>query len=698
MSISVKNITVSIDGTSSQMFFIKLEGKSWYLENFSFYQSLLTYNSLSFSMHTDPLEDQSEPRFSICSYLIGKEISITLQTDNIEKESKLASFEEKTADIEFKGVITSASGNRSNGQYNIKVEARSWDALLEDHPTCKSFENRTLNEIVQDVVDDYSDNLQTTIDARFTEVIPYCVQYNENNYQFLQRLARRYGEWLYFDGTQLIFGNMVEKDPVQLAYPSNDVPSYSVDLKMKHTAFSHLASSYNADDANQKDGLGEMQKSYNDLADQIFQMSQERFKKPTLQNLHAGGFADIDGRETILNISTKAQARAEKAGMLKYSGTTYSSKIGIGAKLVIKDNYIVNSAANSKSQVDQDEILITDIVHSFSDDFIYSNHFVGIPANCDYPPYGKGEAFPKATSCRAKVKDNEDPNNLGRIRVQFDWQAELDEDMMTPWIRIAQPYAGAGKGFSFIPEIGEEVMVDFEGGNAEKPYVKGMLFNGIDDPDSAWLANGNSENRVKAIRTRNGHTIEIHDNYEGGFIRIYDNKKENYVLTLSTDEQLIKLESKGNIELKAAKNIIMKAGHSIKVKAGSNIKTEAGKDIITEAEERIYSKSGTNFGVWAQGDMVYVSDHNLSLRVDEDSTFTTNNSQTEIYENYQLNIDGDSKTVIEGDSTLSANNISLDANNGFQVESMTNNQKANATMALDAKGDMNIKGAICKVN
>ena len=698
MSISVKNITVSIDGTSSQMFFIKLEGKSWYLENFSFYQSLLTYNSLSFSMHTDPLEDQSEPRFSICSYLIGKEISITLQTDNIEKESKLASFEEKTADIEFKGVITSASGNRSNGQYNIKVEARSWDALLEDHPTCKSFENRTLNEIVQDVVDDYSDNLQTTIDARFTEVIPYCVQYNENNYQFLQRLARRYGEWLYFDGTQLIFGNMVEKDPVQLAYPSNDVPSYSVDLKMKHTAFSHLASSYNADDANQKDGLGEMQKSYNDLADQIFQMSQERFKKPTLQNLHAGGFADIDGRETILNISTKAQARAEKAGMLKYSGTTYSSKIGIGAKLVIKDNYIVNSAANSKSQVDQDEILITDIVHSFSDDFIYSNHFVGIPANCDYPPYGKGEAFPKATSCRAKVKDNEDPNNLGRIRVQFDWQAELDEDMMTPWIRIAQPYAGAGKGFSFIPEIGEEVMVDFEGGNAEKPYVKGMLFNGIDDPDSAWLANGNSENRVKAIRTRNGHTIEIHDNYEGGFIRIYDNKKENYVLTLSTDEQLIKLESKGNIELKAAKNIIMKAGHSIKVKAGSNIKTEAGKDIITEAEERIYSKSGTNFGVWAQGDMVYVSDHNLSLRVDEDSTFTANNSKTEIYENYQLNIDGDSKTVIEGDSTLSANNISLDANNGFQVESMTNNQKANATMALDAKGDMNIKGAICKVN
>ena len=698
MSISVKNITVSIDGTSSSMFTIQLEGKSWYMDHFSLYQRLLTYNTLTFSMHTDPLEDQGEPRFTICSYLIGKEITLTLQTDYIEKASNLQSSDEKTADIEFKGVIIDTSGNRSNGSYTITVEARSWDALLEDNPTCKSFENKTLNEIVQDVVDDYSDNLQTTINARFTDEIPYCVQYNETNYQFLQRLARRYGEWFYCDGTQLVFGNMVEKDPVQLTYPGNDVSSYNVDLKMKHTAFSHLASSYNASEANQKDGLSEMQKPYNDLADQTFLMSQERFKKQTLQNLHAGGFADIDGRETILDVSTKAQARAEKAGMLKYSGVTYSSKISIGAKLLIKDNYIVNYEANAKSQVDQDEILITDLVHSFSDDKVYSNHFVGIPASCDYPPYSNGDIYPESSSCRAKVKDNEDPSNLGRIRVQFDWQAELDEDMMTPWIRIAQPYAGAGKGFSFIPEIGEEVMVDFEGGNAEKPYVKGMLFNGIDDPDSAWLADGNSENRIKAIRTRNGHTIEIHDNYEGGYIRIYDNKKENYVLTLSTDEQLIKLESKGNIELRADKNIIMRAGHSIKVKAGSNIKTEAGKNITISAEEDYYNKSGKNFGVWAEGDMAYATDNNMAVRVEEDYTFESNNSQTQIYDNYELSVDGNSKTLIEGDCTICGNNISLEATNGFQVKSMTNNQKATASMALDSNGDMNVKGAIVKVN
>jgi Rhs element Vgr protein len=698
MSISVKNITVSIDGTSSSMFTIQLEGKSWYMDHFSLYQRLLTYNTLTFSMHTDPLEDQGEPRFTICSYLIGKEITLTLQTDYIEKASNLQSSDEKTADIEFKGVIIDTSGNRSNGSYTITVGARSWDALLEDNPTCKSFENKTLNEIVQDVVDDYSDNLQTTINARFTDEIPYCVQYNETNYQFLQRLARRYGEWFYCDGTQLVFGNMVEKDPVQLTYPGNDVSSYNVDLKMKHTAFSHLASSYNASEANQKDGLSEMQKPYNDLADQTFLMSQERFKKQTLQNLHAGGFADIDGRETILDVSTKAQARAEKAGMLKYSGVTYSSKISIGAKLLIKDNYIVNYEANAKSQVDQDEILITDLVHSFSDDKVYSNHFVGIPASCDYPPYSNGDIYPESSSCRAKVKDNEDPSNLGRIRVQFDWQAELDEDMMTPWIRIAQPYAGAGKGFSFIPEIGEEVMVDFEGGNAEKPYVKGMLFNGIDDPDSAWLADGNSENRIKAIRTRNGHTIEIHDDNEGGYIRIYDKDKENYVLTLSTDEQLIKLESKGNIELRAAKNIIMRAGHNIRVKAGSNIKTEAGKDIDTRAENDVLCESGKETRVTSNEMMVFRSENGYLLSVEKDLQMGAENYLSVVRSNQVNHVEGDHMIKVAGKEQQIADNIKIKANNAYEVQSMTNNQKATTSMALDSNGEMNVKGAICKVN
>ena len=674
MSISIKNIAVAIDGTKSTGFCISLDGSAWRLDNFTLSQSLLSPNSLSFTMHKGPEENMNEALFTICGQIIGKEITISLETDSIERES-LKAETDTVADVNFKGIILSASGSRSSTEYVINVQAYSWDALLSDNQTCKSFEDKTLNDIINDVIDDYSDHLDSEVDSRFTDTIPYCVQYNETNYQFLQRLARRYGEWLYNDGERIVFGNLPEGETVKLAYPSQDIPSYNVDLNMQHVAFNHVASSYNSYDANQKEGVEEMQKEYNTLSEQVFQASQNCYVKPTLQNLHSGGFANSDGRETILNVSTKTQARGQKAGMLTYSGNTYCSKLKIGSTLLIVDNYITNSASNEKSKVNQDEILITELVHYFSADETYSNHFVGVPSACDYPPYSNSDVYPVAQSCRAKVTDNEDPNNLGRIRVQFDWQALLDDEMMTPWLRMAQPYAGGGKGFSFIPEIGEEVMIDFEGGNAERPYVKGTLYNGVGDPDGKWLPNNNSSNQIKAIRTRNGHTIEIHDEGDNGYIRIYDNEKENYILTFSTDEKLIKLESTGNIELYAQNDIIMHAGHDINASADNDIFIAAGHDMQRTADNDIREHAGN--------DRSTSIDRNDSLTVESNQFIKVNDNKDE---------------QIAHKLQVTAENIREEAKQSLLEYSTVHQQKANATMAINAGAQIDIKANKVKVN
>ena len=673
MSISIKNIAIAIDGTKSTGFCISLDGSAWRLDNFTLSQSLLSPNSLSFTMHKGPEENMNEALFTICGQIIGKEITISLETDSIERES-LKAETDTVADINFKGIILSASGSRSSTEYVINVQAYSWDALLSDNQTCKSFEDKTLNDIINDVIDDYSDHLDSAVDSRFTDTIPYCVQYNETNYQFLQRLARRYGEWLYNDGERIVFGNLPEGETVKLAYPSQDIPSYNVDLNMQHVAFNHVASSYNSYDANQKKGVEEMQKEYNTLSEQVFQASQNCYVKPTLQNLHSGGFANSDGRETILNVSTKTQARGQKAGMLTYSGNTYCSKLKIGSTLLIVDNYITNSASNEKSKVNQDEILITELVHYFSADETYSNHFVGVPSACDYPPYSNSDVYPVAQSCRAKVTDNEDPNNLGRIRVQFDWQALLDDEMMTPWLRMAQPYAGGGKGFSFIPEIGEEVMIDFEGGNAERPYVKGTLYNGVGDPDGKWLPNNNSSNQIKAIRTRNGHTIEIHDEGDNGYIRIYDNEKENYILTFSTDEKLIKMESTGNIELYAKNDIIMHAGHDINASADNDIFIAAGHDMQRTADNDIREHAGN--------DRSTSIDRNDSLIVESNQFIKVNDNKDE---------------QIAHKLQVTAENIRIEAQDKLLEYSNVHQQKANDSMAMNSGNRIDIKSGVVKV-
>lgn len=78
MSISVKNISVSIAGTKSAEFDIELGGILYHLDNFTLSQGLLAPNSLTFTIHKGPEEDIDEALFSLCGEIIGKEIECGL--------------------------------------------------------------------------------------------------------------------------------------------------------------------------------------------------------------------------------------------------------------------------------------------------------------------------------------------------------------------------------------------------------------------------------------------------------------------------------------------------------------------------------------------------------------------------------------------------------------------------------------------
>ncbi|WP_278791467.1 hypothetical protein [Leyella stercorea] len=104
MSTSIKNISVAIDGTKSSGFCIELDGTRWRLDNFMLSQSLLSPNTLSFSLHKEPDERINEVSFNVCGAIIGKEVLISLETESVEKES-LKADTDSVADIEFAGVI-----------------------------------------------------------------------------------------------------------------------------------------------------------------------------------------------------------------------------------------------------------------------------------------------------------------------------------------------------------------------------------------------------------------------------------------------------------------------------------------------------------------------------------------------------------------------------------------------------------------
>ena len=76
------------------------------------------------------------------------------------------------------------------------------------------------------------------------------------------------------------------------------------------------------------------------------------------------------------------------------------------------------------------------------------------------------------------VTNNQDPENMHRVKVRFPW---LSNDVESNWARVAAPMAGKGRGAYFLPEVDDEVLVAFEHGQVDHPFVVGCLWNGKDD-------------------------------------------------------------------------------------------------------------------------------------------------------------------------------------------------------------------------
>ena len=103
------------------------------------------------------------------------------------------------------------------------------------------------------------------------------------------------------------------------------------------------------------------------------------------------------------------------------------------------------------------------------------------------------------------VTNNKDPESLHRVKIRFPW---LDQDNESHWARVASLMAGNGRGAYFLPEVDDEVLVAFEHGCVDYPYVVGALWNGKDKPPES---NSDGLNKHRTIQSRSGHIIRLND-------------------------------------------------------------------------------------------------------------------------------------------------------------------------------------------
>ena len=166
------------------------------------------------------------------------------------------------------------------------------------------------------------------------------------------------------------------------------------------------------------------------------------------------------------------------------------------------------------------------------------------------------------------VTNNQDPDGLGRVKVKFPWLSDTDESF---WARVATPMAGKNRGLYALPEVDDEVLVAFEQGRVEFPYILGGLWNGKDTPPES---NGDGKNNKRTLKSRSGHIVRLDDTEGAEKIEIIDKTGKN-AITFSSADNTIAIKADADITIQSNNGKVKLMGQGIEISSQAEVKIEA---------------------------------------------------------------------------------------------------------------------------
>ena len=522
----------------------------------------------------------------------------------------------------FVGVVTNVQLHREGSDFGcIIVSGYSATYRMETAHSCFSWNDRTIGDVVKKLCEQAK--VQLELSPAFKETKDFICQYEESDFDFIRRLAHQYQEWMYFDGTKLIFGKPRKlADPIRLEYGTT---LSSLDIGLQTLARSEQVFSYHSGADHEMQRMTPDQAIGHDkLSGEAFRASLGMFSKPARQ--HA--LPRISDESELINYMGRKQA-AETAETHYITAESQVPTLRVGSVVSLYSSFL--ERVGNLSEESLGDFIIIEITHEVSQGSYYKNRFKAIPATLKALPSPKVR-MPLAETQMATVLSNADPEGKGRVRVRMNWQTD---GMQTSWVRVMTPDGGSSsdvksnRGFVFIPEVGDQVLLGFRHGDPARPYVMGSLFNGTTG------GGGLEGNHMKSLTTRSGHTIKLNDSLSSLGITIKDIKGNS-----------IHIDSVGDdIIINAKRNITINAGETFTVNC-KNANILAEESINMNAEQDITSVSGESTSIQAGESLTEIAADSYVL--------SANDANVQVTEEHNLQASTISETAekINIDSTM----------------------------------------------
>lgn len=595
-------------------------------------QQFNAHHEFAIRIKYDVLEKTGSFSLANAQKLIGKSAIIKLANAN--------SFD---IAYEFRGLICEISMEQSdNFSSDLVLKGYGPTILLENGPHLSSFYKKSLKNITQKLTAPVAEsNCTVNIAPQYKAPITYICQYRESTFHFLNRLSSDFGEWFYYDGKDLHFGKPANTPAIDITY-GQDVHNIQLTLRLQPMTFSSYSyvskddKVITANAPSSVDGLDEYASFALKESNKIFS---EPVNYPVRQR--------VDNKSD-LDAFLKKQKSAMAANLEVLNGSSDNPALCIGAIAHIKFSKFEDNAFR---QEDYGKFLITAIEHHVTDNGKYYNSFQAIPSGMEIIPV-KNISMPIAEAQIATVKDNKDPDNMGRVRVEMLWQQPLGE--MTDWLRVSTPDAGGGKGGAknrglvVVPEPGDQVLICFRYNDPDRPFVMGSMFHGKTG------GGGGQGNNTKSLNSKSGHTVTL-DDAKG--ITIVDKSGGN----------MIEIDGTNKITIASSQTIILTNGtSSLTMDKGVITLTSGGSTLTLDGTTTTLAATSVDLGGSSDA-CIHSGDHGFSASSGGD-----------------VDMSGVKSTVTgSGEATLTGKKATLNGDSDATVNS---------------SGPTSIQGAIVKLN
>lgn len=451
----------------------------------------------------------------------------------------------------FEGTITNVKNIGREGKHGyVVLEGASPTILLEQGKRMEVYSEMGLRKIFEEVSSRISStHLKTANNPLLTSNIDFLMQYNESDWAFLQRIAYLYGENLFFSGTELLFGDYEEWDPVKLTYDV-EIENYEFCSRLLPNSFVNYQYLSEEDSTLEKPAPEDVSAGDN-YVKKTTQRSQDLMsaKMPRMPlEVPASDKSVLDEIVERKKIRTAAQTV-----MIVGESKTYKASIG----RIIK----ISLAEGISTKEDLGTYRVVKCRHVIDQNHRYKNYFEAVPSVLKTMPMPE-IPMPVVHSMVGTVKGNNDPKGLGRIQVDFPFA----ENHNHSWLRVMSPDAGSSdkvaksRGMMFIPEVGDQVMVGFEFSDPNRPYVMGSMFHGKN------TGGGGDGNKTKSLSTRSGSAVTLDD--DKGSAELKD-----------PSGNILMLDGNGNASLTAPESITFTVGESsITMKKDGSIDIKSGEN------------------------------------------------------------------------------------------------------------------------